>query len=202
MDFILPLILATTVLVAIPGPNVALIVANTLRRGFRFGTVTVLGTTAGIAVQLSIVLVGLSVVLEVAAAAMAWIKWLGVAYLIYLGIQSWRRDSTDLAEVSPSAQPAGFLFWQGLILATINPKTLLFNAAFLPQFLDSGSGRNELLLAAGVYLTVLLLGDLLWAAFAGVARPVISRFATIRDRITGCIFVGSGVGLGLARIEP
>ncbi len=202
MDFIVPLILATTVLVAIPGPNVALIVANTLRRGFRFGSVTVLGTTAGIAVQLSVVLVGLSVVLEVAAAAMAWIKWLGVAYLIYLGVQSWRRDSTDPAEISPSTQPAGLLFWQGLILATINPKTLLFNAAFLPQFLDAGSGGHELLLAAGVYLAVLFVGDLLWAAFAGLARPMIYRFATIRDRITGCVFVGSGVGLGLARIEP
>lgn len=202
MDFVLPLILATAVLVAIPGPNVALIVANTLRRGFRFGAVTVIGTTAGIAIQLGIVLLGLSIVLEVAATAMTWIKWLGVAYLLYLGIQSWRQDGTDLTEVSPSTQSPGFLFWQGLILATINPKTLLFNAAFLPQFLDFGSGRNELLLAAAVYLTVLLVGDLLWAVFAGMARPVIYRFAAIRNKITGCIFVGSGVGLGVARIEP
>ncbi len=87
MNSIIALILATSVLVLIPGPNVALIVANSLQFGFRMGVMTVLGTTVGVALQLALVIAGMAALLEFAADAFAWIRWAGVVYLLWLGIQ-------------------------------------------------------------------------------------------------------------------
>lgn len=78
MNNIILLVLATSVLVVIPGPNVALIVANSLRYGLRMGVMTVLGTTAGVAAQLALVVLGLVAIVEMAADALSWIKWAGV----------------------------------------------------------------------------------------------------------------------------
>ena len=88
MNSLLALVAATAILVLIPGPNVALIVANSLKFGFRTGVHTALGTTAGVGLQLVLVVTGLATVISVAADALTWIRWAGVAYLIYLGIRT------------------------------------------------------------------------------------------------------------------
>ena len=195
----LALMAATALLVAIPGPNVALIAANTLAHGLRFGVVTVLGTTVGVALQLVVVVSGLALVLELAAAALIWLKWLGVAYLLFLGIAALRRGDEDLPGVAASRQPLLPLFWQGLLLATINPKTLLFNAAFLPQFVSGQGGPAGLVVPAVLYVSVILAGDLAWAALAQSARPLIQKLGRLRHRLTGLLLIGSGIGLALAR---
>lgn len=193
---------ATVLLVAVPGPNVALIVANTIAHGLRFGIVTVLGTTLGIALQLVVVGLGLAALLEFAASAFVWLKWAGVAYLIALGIAAWRRGVEDL-EVGVSPDRAlRSVFWQGLLLATINPKTLLFNAAFLPQFVSAQAGASaSILLPALLYLGVILAGDLVWAVSARSARPALLKLGRLRHRLTGCLLFGSGLGLALARVQ-
>ncbi|WP_299951683.1 LysE family translocator [uncultured Ruegeria sp.] len=201
LGLILALIGATSLLVVIPGPNVALIVANTLAYGFRFGAMTVLGTTIGVALQLVIVVVGLAALLEFAASAFLWLKWIGVAYLVYLGVTAWRQGLEDLTTQDASRESLTVLFWQGLLLATINPKTLIFNAAFLPQFVVAGSGISALLVTAVIYLAVIMLGDLVWAASAQMARPVIARLGRLRHKLTGVLYFGSGTGLAIARID-
>ena len=187
------LVAATAVLVAIPGPNVALIVANSMRYGFRSGAVTALGTTLGVALQLIFVVLGLSAIVEFAAETLSWIRWAGVAYLIYLGVQTWRESPDDLDAVV--AAPT--VFWRGCMLAAINPKTLIFNAAFIPQFVADGS-LSQFALVASVFLLVLLVGDVLWAAFASSARRAMGRFAGARNRITGTFLVAAGIGLAAA----
>ncbi len=203
MDMMMALALAgaTALLVAVPGPNVALIIANTLARGFRLGAVTVIGTTAGVALQLAAVVLGLAAVLEFAASAFLWLKWAGVAYLLYLGVRSWRQGVAGMEEAKASRKPLRIIFWQGLLLAIINPKTLLFNAAFLPQFVAPGAGSTALLTAAMIYLAVIFAGDMLWAASAQSARPAILRLGRLRHRLTGALFVTSGLGLALARTD-
>ena len=197
----LALIAATALLVAIPGPNVALIAANTIAHGLRFGVVTVLGTTIGVALQLIVVVLGLALLLQVAAAALIWLKWLGVAYLLCFGIAALRRGDQDLPGVVASRQPLAPLFWQGVLLAAINPKTLLFNAAFLPQFTSGQGGPAGLILPAAIYVAVIFLGDLVWVAVAQSARPMIVKLGRLRHRLTGTLFIGSGIGLALARSD-
>ena len=193
---ILSLIAATAVLVAIPGPNVALIVANSLRYGFRMGVATVIGTTVGVGLQLVLVVVGLAAIVVIAAEALTWIRWAGVAYLIYLGIRTWREPAGDLSQV----EPAPTLFWRGCLIALLNPKTLLFNAAFIPQFVSSANPASaQLAVVAAVFLAVLFAGDVLWAAFASSARRYLDKYAVLRNRLTGAFLTAAGIGLALAR---
>jgi threonine/homoserine/homoserine lactone efflux protein len=193
---LIALAIATGILVMIPGPNVALIVANSIRYGFRMGAMTVLGTTAGVALQMLAVVLGLAAIIELAADALTWVRWFGVAYLIYLGIRTWNEPADDLSNVS--AAPA--MFWRGCMIAAINPKTLLFNAAFLPQFVvANGDVGQQLAVVAGVFLTVLLLGDMIWALGASSARQLLDRYAGARNRVTGGFLVAAGVGLSLSR---
>ena len=195
MTDLIALALATAVLVMIPGPNVALIVANSLRYGLREGAATVLGTTLGVALQLALVIVGVAAMIEYAAAALGWIRWAGVAYLVFLGLAAWREPPGRLDTVE--AQPT--VFWRACVVAAMNPKTLLFNAAFLPQFVPAGAGTFELLLTVAVFLSVLLAGDMLWATFANSARHLLYRYGWLRNRLTGAFLVAAGIGLALSR---
>lgn len=195
MDTYFALIAATLVLVSIPGPNAALIVANSLRDGLRAGFITVFGTTLGVAIQLTLVVLGMAALIEMAADLLSWIKWAGVAYLIWLGVQTWRTAATDLGSVQ--AKPA--IFWRACLIAAANPKTLLFNAAFLPQFIAPGATNMQLIVVAGLFLIVLLLGDLLWAVFAHAARPLLNKAAGLRNRVTGAFLFLAGIGLALSR---
>lgn len=198
---IIALTMATAVLAAIPGPNVAFIVANSLQHGFRFGAVAVLGTTLGIAAQLTLVVLGLAAVLATAAELMLWIKWLGVAYLFYLGVRALLMVPERLDRTEPSGDAVAAAFWRGMGLALVNPKTLMFNAAFLPQFVPPGSAPAGLAPFALVYLGVLLCADLTWAAFASRAREFLKKFAAVRHKISGGFLIGAGAALALARIQ-
>ncbi|MCH8943374.1 MAG: LysE family translocator [Proteobacteria bacterium] len=188
------LVLATAVLVMIPGPNVALIVANSLRYGIRMGVMTVVGTTAGVAAQLALVVIGLAAVVEFAADTLVWIRWAGVVYLVWLGIRMWREPVAESQEVE--AAPA--MFCRGCLLAVLNPKILLFNAAFVPQFVGDGS-TAQFALVATVFVGVLFVGDVLWALFANSARQLLRRNALWRNRITGIFLAAAGIGLAFSR---
>ncbi|MCF8467405.1 MAG: LysE family translocator [Sneathiella sp.] len=199
MEQFLPLVLVTLALVAIPGPNVALTVANSLRYGTAYGLWTVAGTTAGVGLQLLLVVFGIAALLQLAADILTWLKWAGVFYLLYLGVQSWRTPPEDLSAIEAARIPVATLFRRGLLVAILNPKTLIFNAALLPQFVAPGGNYlAKLVIVALVFLTVLTLGDALWAVFAGALRPLMIRFQRLRNRITAVFLVAAGLGLALA----
>ncbi len=196
MANLVALAIATGILVLIPGPNVALIVANSIRYGFRMGAMTALGITLGNAVQLLAVVVGMAALIELAAEALTWIRWAGVAYLVYLGVRTWNEPADSIS--TSTAAPT--LFWRGFMIAVANPKTLLFIAAFLPQFVvANGSVTGQFAVVSGVFLSVLLAGDMVWAFFAGSARRLFDHYGAVRNRITGGFLVAAGAGLALAR---
>ena len=198
MENIHALILATAVLVMIPGPNVAIIVAKSLQQGFQAGFVATLGTTTGVALQLLITVFGVAALVETAAQALLVLKWLGVVYLVWLGVQTWKRRPA--VSDAGRSQPTSANFSHGLIVALLNPKTLLFNAAFLPQFLTGGEAvAGQMIVLSSAYLAVILIGDLLWALFAASAAPWLRKHATFGQRLTGGLFVAAGIGLALSR---
>jgi threonine/homoserine/homoserine lactone efflux protein len=192
------LVAATTLLILIPGPNVALIVAISLRHGMRIGIITSLGTTVGIALQLLIVVLGLAALIELVADALTWIKWIGVVYLLFIGLRTWNEPSPNLSDIKAQSQTRAF--WRGVIFAVINPKTLLFNAAFLPQFVgNTNDASSQLLLLSGIFMTVIIIGDALWAVFAAAARGWLGRVGRLHNRISGGFLIGAGLGLALSR---
>jgi threonine/homoserine/homoserine lactone efflux protein len=200
MEHLIALAAATLVLVMIPGPNVALIVANSLRRGTAFGLVTVAGTTLGVGLQLLFVVFGLAALIAAVAGVLTWIRWAGVAYLIWLGIRAWMAPAEELSDVRAQNDTAAAAFRRGVMLAAINPKTLIFNAAFLPQFVPpQGDPGTQLVLTAAVFLAVLALGDSVWAGFSGALRPAMLRFSRLRNRLSGGFFITAGIGLAVAR---
>src|SRR5215475_1896617 len=96
-ELYLAFVAACVILIVIPGPNVALIVANSVAHGARYGLLTVAGTSSAVVVHLALTVLGASAVLAFLAASFDWLRWLGVAYLVWLGIATWRAPAVDLA---------------------------------------------------------------------------------------------------------
>ena len=200
IDVFFAFVAATALLMVIPGPNVALIVANSVAHGTRFGLLTVAGTASGVVVQLALTVLGASAALDFLAASFDWLRWAGVAYLIWLGIAAWRAPPVDLTQVRPQARSARLIYLRGLLVCLTNPKTLLFCGAFLPQFVTPGPGATrQLMLLAITFFVVSTLLDSLWAMLAARLRALLVARARLRNRVTGGLMIGAGLGLALAR---
>jgi len=191
---------ATAVLILIPGPNVSLIVANSVAYGTGFGLLTVAGTSGALALQLTLTALGMTVMLGTLATWFEWLRWIGVAYLIWLGVRAWRAAPIDLTRTRAQPRSARGIVLRGFLVSMTNPKTLLFFGAFLPQFLslDRPVGPQVALLCA-TFLLIAILLDGAWALAAGRARALLGARPRLRNRLTGGLLVGAGVGLALAR---
>lgn len=194
-------VLATAVLMLMPGPNATLIMSNSIARGVRIGMFTVLGGSAAIALHMLLVCVGLVSLMATLGHWMEWIRWAGVAYLLWLGWRAWTApDEDDTA--APTARDARRGFWQGFMVATTNPKLLLFYAAFFPQFISlQAAPWTQLLLLCASFLAIQVVCDSTYALLADrlAHRLRGPRGVRWRKRLTGCFLVGTGVGLALAR---
>ena len=140
-------LLITAVLVITPGPIVTLVIATGASQGIRAALTTVAGTTLGNAILLAAIAFGLSWVLRNAAILFDILRWVGAAYLIWLGVQAWRHAGANGA----MAVPRGHVhFWRGITVALSNPKTIAFFTAFLPQFVDPSlpAGRQLAVMCA------------------------------------------------------
>jgi homoserine/homoserine lactone efflux protein len=191
---------ATAVLMLIPGPNVALIVANSVAHGSRFGLLTVAGTSSAMVVQLGLTVLGATAALGLLAESFDWLRWLGVVYLLYLGVRTWRAPTADLASTPPQGRSARRIFVSGFAVSLTNPKTLLFYGAFLPQFVTPwANATDQLLVLATTFIAIAILLDGTWALLAGRLRGVLSLRGRLRNRLTGGLLIGASVGLALAR---
>jgi homoserine/homoserine lactone efflux protein len=200
LDVFLAFVAATALLMVIPGPNVALIVANSVAHGTRFGLLTVAGTASGVVVQLVLTVIGASAALDFLAAGFDRLRWAGVAYLVWLGIAAWRAPLVDLTQVQPQARSVRTIYPRGLLVCLTNPKTLLFYGAFLPQFVTPGpDATRQLVLLAVTFFVVSTALDSLWAILAGRLRTLVVARARLRNRLTGGLIIGAGLGLALAR---
>ncbi len=191
---------ASALIIAMPGPNVALIVANTLAYGRRYGLVTVSGTSAAMVPQLALTVLGMSGLVTVAASVFEWVRWAGVAYLVWLAVQAFRAPPVDLTRVAPERKAARAIFLRGFLVSLSNPKTLIFFGAFLPQFVTpGGSVTGQLALLAATFLAVAVLLDCGWALAAGRLRGLLSTSGRLRNRLTGGFYLTAAAGLALTR---
>lgn len=200
LEFYLAFVLASAVLILVPGPNVTLLVATSLAYGARRALATLAGTSAAIALQLLITALGMTSLMALLASGFEWLRWAGVAYLVWLGVRQWRSAPVALEDVEPQAVPARALFWRGFLVSATNPKTWLFYAAFFPQFLNPAADPvPQLVLLSATFLALALVLDSTWALLADRARPLLTGRARLRNRITGGFLIGAGIGLALAR---
>lgn len=196
----LAFVVAVTVLMLIPGPNVALIVANSIRHGARYGLMTVLGTTAAMVLQLAVTGLGMTALLGALAHAFEILRWVGVAYLVWLGVSVWRAPPVDLSHASPEPRRMAAIFSRGFFVSLTNPKTLFFYAAFFPQFVDAKAAAGpQILILSLTFVALALLLDGGWALLAARFRAALALRARLRNRVTGGVLIGAALGLALAR---
>jgi homoserine/homoserine lactone efflux protein len=192
--------LATTLLMLIPGPNVALIVANSLAHGVRYGLLTVAGTTCGVIPQLALVVLGLAGVLDLVGHWFEWLRWAGVVYLVVLGIRHWRAPEPDLTIVTSQPRSARVIFIRAVLIALTNPKTLLFLGAFLPQFVTpKATPGPQVAVLSVIYVAIAVAVDGAWALLAVRVRGWLRTRGRWRARLTGGLLISAGAGLALAR---
>jgi threonine/homoserine/homoserine lactone efflux protein len=192
-------------LLAIPGPAVLYIVGRSIGQGRNAGLVSALGIGVGTLVHTAAAAVGLSALLVSSATAFSVVKYLGAAYLVYLGIQR-LRSKESLAAVSDTSAPRVTLarvFSQGIVVNVLNPKTALFFFAFLPQFIDPARGHvaTQILSLGILFACMGTTSDSLWALFSGsVAGWLRANQRWMRNEryVSGCILISLGVATAFA----
>jgi threonine/homoserine/homoserine lactone efflux protein len=197
----LAFVLATTIMIALPGPSVLLTVAHSISFGWRPALSTVAGATMGIAVQLGVATIGLASLLNVVAEAFEWLRWGGAAYLVYLGIKQWRSAGKPL-EVDASSVSRSNLFVQGLVITIPNPKSLIFIAAFLPQFIDEGRPLGyQFSIIVPTFLAITFTLTSVWALMAGKVSAFLQGRRAFQSvlRTAGGLIIIAGVSLAVAR---
>ena len=197
-----------------PGPDMALIVARSGQYGVRAGVAAALGVAAGCLVHITAAALGLSAVLMTSATLFTLLKWIGGAYLVYLGLRmlwgSFQPQEPVAAAAGKGRASLSAIFTQGLLTNALNPKVAIFFLAFLPQFISAD--------ASSKVLTFVLLGLLFnlnstvfnvlvaWLAGRVSASPAFGRVRAWIERAIGVIFVGLGAGLAMAdrgqRLSP
>lgn len=197
-------LLASALLILVPGPSVLFIVGRALGHGRRAALSSVAGNTAGVLVLVGVVAAGLGPLAERSVLVFEIIKIAGAVYLVWLGVRTYRARGELVAALgtAPDLAAGRRFLRQGFVVGLTNPKALVFFAAVLPQFVDPAAGNAALqMLVLGVVFCVLAAGlDSAWGLAAGAARD---WFATSPARLRrvggagGLLLVGMGVGLAV-----
>jgi threonine/homoserine/homoserine lactone efflux protein len=197
-------ILAALILLLTPGPAVLYIIARSMDQGRLAGFVSVLSIEVGNSFHVLATTLGLSAILLSSALAFTIVKYLGAAYLIYLGIRRLlaRSDEHEIAKYQ--RQSLRRIFSQGVVVATLNPKTALFFLAFLPQFVDpsAGSITLQLLTLGGMFVMMAIVTDGTYALLASTAGGWLKRnrsFLRAERYVVGSVYIGLGVTAALAK---
>jgi threonine/homoserine/homoserine lactone efflux protein len=198
-DLFAAFLLITLVLVLTPGPIVTLVIATGARDGVRAALTTVVGTTVGNVLLLAAIAFGLIWVLAFSAVLFEILRWIGAAYLIWLGVQAWRHAD---AGSSVASLRRHIYFSRGLLVALTNPKSIAFFTAFLPQFIDPAlPAERQLVVMCLVSVVMAGVTDSGWGIASGLGRAwfLNPTRAKLLGRLSGATLIGGGLWLSLAR---
>jgi threonine/homoserine/homoserine lactone efflux protein len=200
---------AAAVVLVVPGPAVLYIVSQGVRHGSRAAVTAVAGVHTGSLLQVGAAVVGLSWLLVASATAFTVVKYLGAAYLVYLGVRALLRRAEPASGPAAERRSARRLFGEGLLVNALNPKLAMFFLAFLPQFVDPARGAVPLQITVFGLIFVLLgiCTDGAYALFAGAVGPRLRRGGRVlrsERYVVGGTFIGLGVATALtpARGRP
>ncbi|MGI5130179.1 LysE family translocator [Pseudonocardia sp. CA-107938] len=204
----LPFTLAALALIVVPGPSVLFVVSRALAYGRRAALLTVLGGAVGSLVSAAAVAVGIGALLQASALAYTVLKVLGAAYLCYLGVQAIRHRTRLWDALQAEAAPVSGrrTLAQGFVVSVTNPKSIVFFAAVLPQFVDTSTGADiapaaQMLVFGAIFAVLALASDSVWGLTAGTVR---AWFARSRRRLelvggaSGLTMIGLGVGIAVS----
>jgi threonine/homoserine/homoserine lactone efflux protein len=190
---------AALVLLAIPGPAVFYVTSRSIGHGLSAGVISALGIGVGTLFHVAAAALGLSALLMSSAIAFSVVKYLGAAYLIFLGIQKIVREESIASSEQSDRIQLSRIFGQGIVVNVLNPKTALFFFAFLPQFADVSRGKvaGQILFLGLLFAIMGVLSDSVWALFAGTLARALKR-NTRWMRTQRYVSGGMLISLGLA----
>jgi threonine/homoserine/homoserine lactone efflux protein len=191
------------VLLVIPGPAVFYIVGRSIDQGRRAGVISALGIATGALVHVAAAALGLSALLVSSATAFSVVKYLGAAYLIYLGFEKLYRGDSLAKSDAPEPAKLGRIFRQGVVVSVLNPKEALFFFAFLPQFVDysEGSITAQILFLGLLFISMGVTSDTLWALTAGTLAQHLkrnTRWLKVERYVSGGMLISLGVATAFA----
>ncbi|WP_030338592.1 LysE family translocator [Streptomyces sp. NRRL S-1022] len=191
-------------LIVVPGPSVLFVIGRALAHGRRAALTTVAGNTLGAYVLVAAVALGVGAVVERSVLVFTALKLAGAAYLVHLGVRAWRQRGSLRAAVAESGPAHGSLrtLGEGFAVGVANPKTMVFFAAVLPQFVDRAQGHvpAQLLLLGLVFNTIALISDGIWGLAASLARDWFARSPRRLSAVGGAgglTMIGLGVTVAL-----
>ena len=201
-DRLLAFVLTAFVVIVIPGPSVLFVVARALACGRRVAVMTVIGNALGEYVQVIAVAIGVGALAAQSVAAFTVLKLVGGTYLVYLGVRTFRERRSLAAAISTPVTPRSDrrAFLEGATVGVTNPKTVVFLAAILPQFVSRADGHVpvQILVLGAVFAAIAIVSDSLWAMAAGVFRMWFSRSPRRLELVGGAgglAIVAVGAGL-------
>jgi len=188
-------------LIVIPGPSVLFVIGRALAQGRRAALTTVVGNTLGAYLLVVAVAFGIGSVVERSVLVFTVLKLAGAVYLVYLGVKAWRERGSLRAAFAGGEVPAHSglrTFWEGFAVGVTNPKTIVFFAAVLPQFVDRDSGHVtvQMLLLGLVFNVIALASDSVWGLVASTARGWFARSPrrlSMVGGVGGLTMIGLGV---------
>jgi threonine/homoserine/homoserine lactone efflux protein len=195
--------LASLALAIVPGPAVLYIVTRSVSQGRAAGVVSVAGIHVGTLVHVIAAALGLSALLMRSVVAFSVVKYAGAAYLILLGIRTLRQKEEESGRLVLGEQSLRKVFNQGIVVNVLNPKTALFFFAFLPQFVDSGNGKEalQMLLLGFVFIAVAFVSDTVYALVSSGLSDRLrssSRFTRRQKFLSGGVYLALGVSTALS----
>ena len=197
MEIWIPFALASTLILIIPGPTIILVISQAVTHGRRSVVPLVAGVLLGDFTAMTLSILGLGAVLSASAALFAIFKWIGALYLIYLGIKLWKSNpENNSIQYNAKNTSARSLLKSSFIVTALNPKSIAFFVAFLPQFIDPLKPTlTQLTLLGGTFLLLATINAALYALFAGQLSEHL-RKGNVRkwfDRCGGSALIGAGI---------
>jgi threonine/homoserine/homoserine lactone efflux protein len=192
----LAFVAASIVLLAIPGPTVLLVVSYALGHGRRYAAATVAGVALGDLTAMTASLLGLGALLAASAGLFTAVKWVGAAYLVYLGLRLWRAPVGDPGQADISETRPGRIFAHAYVITALNPKGIVFFVAFLPQFLDMTRPLlPQMAILVATFVSLATINAALFGLLASSARRTIRKPSAQRlvNRIGGSFLIGAGL---------
>jgi len=182
-----------------PGPNSLLAMTHGALHGARMAAFTIAGGVVGFTLLIALSMFGIAALLESSIVWLTILKWVGGAYLVWLGIQVWRSPPLHLEMAAAPERPRpARLFSQGALSATTNPKGILFFAAFLPQFIDPARSLVvQFVIMASTFAVTEALTELGLASTAHRIRPWLARVGKRFNHVCGAVFMAIGAALPL-----
>ncbi|MCM6773020.1 LysE family translocator [Nocardia sp. CDC159] len=201
----LAFLVASLVIIVIPGPGVLFTIGRALTDGRRAALISVLGHALGVLVTLIFVAAGLGMIVAASALALTIIKFAGALYLVHLGVQAIRerRSLRAALDTKVGHAPHRRIFRQSFIVGISNPKSIVFFSAVLPQFVDRDRGLVplQLLILGLIFLAIALVSDSAWGLAAGTARDWFARSPKRLEAVGGAgglMIIGVGASVAVS----